>query len=299
MGFPVKIETNSQDVLTAASRAWASYPNLSAGEPVTVRVTVGGRATAEPAFDPKVEFDGAWMSISGDRGNRARADLSAGVAEIHLSEDVAADIDYVNYHFLKPVTYQLLAHPYFAFVHASCIALNDRAILLCGDASAGKTCLAFACARQGWTFLSGDATHLLHRSSDFCVAGRPFSIRFRESARDLFPELIAWPSSVRPNRKPCIEADTDKLNLRTALRAPASHIVFLERRDIGIARIEEISADEACERLDVAVFFGDDEVRRGQRATLRHFASLPAVRLIYSDLSDAEAALRSLSVGGS
>ncbi len=88
---------------------------------------------------------------------------------------------------------------------------------------------------------------------------------------------------------------------RSAHRAPRARqvMLFLERRDIGIARIEEITADEACQRLDVAVFFGDDEVRRSQRATLRHFASLPAVRLIYSDLSDAEAALRSLSIGGS
>lgn len=297
MGFPVEIETEAPEIIVAAEQAWSRYSRVSQGEPVRIRVRVSDER--ETVSDPpRVEFHDAWMSIVRSAANDARAHLSDGIAEIRVTRDVASDPAYFNYHFLKPLTYLLLAPRNFAFVHASCVARNGRAMMLCGDALAGKTCLAFACARRGWTFLSGDATHLLHDSPDFSVVGRPFSIRFRESAKTLFPELTAWPAAMRPNGKTAIEVGTDRLGLQTALQAPASHIVFLERSAANIAQISSMTADEAIRRLDHAAFFGDAGVRKRQRATLAHFASLPAVRLRYSTVEGAEAALRELSQGG-
>jgi len=297
MGFPVEIETEAPEIIAAAEQAWSRYSRVSQGEPVRIRARVSDeRETVCDA--PRVEFDDAWMSIVRSSANDARADLSRGMGEIRVTRDVASDPAYFNYHFLKPLAYLLLAPRNFAFVHASCVARNGRAMILCGDALAGKTCLAFACARRGWTFLSGDATHLLHDSPEFLVVGRPFSIRFRESAKELFPELTGWTAAVRPNGKASIEIDTDRLRLQTALQSPASHIVFLERNAAGIAQIMPMAPDEAIQRLDSAVFFGDAGVRQRQRATLAHFASLPAVRFTYSTLEDAEAALRELSLGG-
>jgi hypothetical protein len=297
MGFPLEIETDAPEIMAAAEQAWGRYSRFRAAEPVRIRAAVSGHeeAASQP---PRVEFEGAWMSITRSDTNYARANLSTGNAEIHLTREVAADAAYVNYYFLKPLAYLLLAPRHYAFVHASCVALRERALILCGEAFAGKTCLAYACAGRGWTFLSGDATHLRHYSSDFYVVGRPFSIRFRESARELFPELEEWPAVVRPNGKASIEVEPERLGLHTALRAPASHLVFLERRATGSARIASVTRDEAIRRLDEAVFFGDAAIQRKQRATLAHFASLPVVRLAYSTLDGAEAALRELSLGG-
>jgi len=297
MGFPVEIETQAPDIIAAAEQAWSRYSRVSDGKPVRIRVTVSDERKSA-AETPRVEFAGPWMSILRSSADYARANLSSGAAEIRVTRDVASDSAYFNYHFLKPLAYLLLAPWHFAFVHASCVARNGRAMMLCGDALAGKTCLAFACAQRGWTFLSGDATHLLHDSPDFSVAGRPFSIRFRESAKTLFPELATWTAVMRPNGKASIEIETDRLGLKTALRAPGSHLVFLERNTAGIAQIASMTTDEALRRLDHAVFFGDAAVRQRQRATLAHFASLPAVRLTYSTLEGAEAALRELSLGG-
>ncbi len=241
-----------------------------------------------------VSFDGDWMTVDHGPNAYAKANLAEGWAEITLPVTRAAQVDYVNYHFLEPIAHLLLAMPHYAFAHGSSIALNGQALVLCGEAEAGKTCLAYACARAGWTFLSGDATHFLHKSGEFAVAGRPFSIRFRESARDLFPELRAWPSEVRPNGKRSIEVGTAKLNILTALRARASHLVFLERKARAKVTIEPMTADEAFERLNIHVFFGGEGIRAAQRATLHRYAMLSCVRLIYSDLQEAEVALRAL-----
>lgn len=298
MGFPVEIETNSAEVMAAASGAWKRYPKLSEGTPVRLRVMVSDAGTETPPFDSStIAFNGEWMLVGSDSRstqNFAKGNLAQGWCNVNLTADQAADPDHLRYHVLEPLAYLLLAPRHYAFVHASCVALNGRALVLCGAAGVGKTCLAFACARRGWTFLSGDATHLLHRSAECTVAGRPYSIRFRESAAELFRELKALPAALRPNQKLSIEADTDKLNVLTALRARASHIVFLERLATGSARIEPVSPEEAIHLLDEAVFFGDEKIREDQRATLRHFASLRCVRLKYADLHDAEAALRGL-----
>ncbi len=297
----MEIDTTSEEVLTAIDGIWGRYPCLNAAKPIRLRIDVSASA-----FDPNAEsdqshitFDKAWMWIdhgpdSTGSGNYARGNFDEGWGEIHLTADRAADAAYVNYHFAEPLAYLLLAPHHFAFVHAACVSLNGHAFTLCGEAEAGKTCLAYACARRGWTFLSGDATHFLHEGDDFPTAGRPYSIRFRESARNLFPELQSWPSALRPNRKKSIEVDTDQLNMPFALRARASHIVFLERRAGSTVKVEPVSTEEAALRLDETVFFGGEAIRESQRATLRRFASRPAIRLTYSDLDQAEAALRML-----
>lgn len=296
MGFPVEIESNSIDILRAAQVIWGRYPTLAESEVVRVRFDVSAAKEEIPVLlEPShVAFEGDWMSVDHGPNAHARANLAEGWAEVSLPAARAAQADYVNYHFLEPIAHLLLAPPHYAFAHASCIALNGRALVLCGEAEAGKTCLAYACARAGWTFLSGDATHFLHQSGEFAVAGRPFSIRFRESARELFPELRAWPSELRPNGKKSIEVATAKLNILTALRARASHLVFPERREGAKVKIEPMSADEAFDRLNIHVFFGGERIRAAQRATLHRYTLLPCARLVYSDLQEAEAALRAL-----
>ncbi len=90
---------------------------------------------------------------------------------------------------------------HFCPIHAACIALNGRAVLLCGNSGAGKTSLAYACAKKGWTYLSGDATYIVRNRPDRTVAGRPFSIRFRAEARELFPELSEFAPRGAPEGK--------------------------------------------------------------------------------------------------
>lgn len=296
MGFPVEIESNSIDIFQAAQESWGKYPCLTETEPARLRVHISAAKDEIPILrEPShVAFDGDWMTIEHGPNAHAKANLAEGWAEVTISAARAAQSDYVNYHFLDPIALLLLAPPHYAFAHASLIALNGHALVLCGEAEAGKTCLAYACARAGWTFLSGDATHFLHQSGEFAVAGRPFSIRFRESARDLFPELRAWPSVLRPNGKKSIEVATAKLNILTALRARASHLVFLERSAGAEAKIERMSPEEAFGRLNIHVFFGGERIREAQCATLHRYTERPCVRLVYSDLQEAEVALRTL-----
>jgi hypothetical protein len=294
MGFPVDLETNSMDLLSAAADLWSCFPPLAETPAVTFRVAVGGRSTVQlrPSLPRGQEH---LISIVHSPENFALADLAGGFGFAWLTQDVAADAAYCRYYFLEPLVYVMLTALHVTPLHASCIALNDRAVVLCGDSGAGKTSLAYACARRGWHYLADDAAHIVRSSHDHCVVGRPYTIRFRESARSLFPELNRFTASRRPSGKIDFEIETRELGVSIALNHPASHIVFLRREHRSIAaHLKPFPRQEAERRLAQVICFGDERIRSEQRESIREFVTLPTSELIYSDLESAELALRSL-----
>ena len=296
LGCRVEITANSADVFHAADSVWCDYPKLS--KPVSARLTAtvsSGHAELAPNR-PLSRGQENLISIVDSAANFAVADLSRGFANICLSVNAAKDRRYLLDTFIEPLTYLMLGARHFAMVHASCVALNGRSILLCGDSGAGKTCLAYMCARSGWTFLSGDATQIVRGSTIHEIVGRPCSIRFRPSARQLFPELNGFPASTRTSGgKADLDCPAKALNISTALTGMVSHLVFLNRAmDVEAAYVEQFDRQEAYAWLEQAAFYGDDQVRMEQRETLSSLTNLPVLRLTYSNLREAERALRSL-----
>ena len=294
IGFPVRISTNSASVLDTAARVWSRFPKLfdRAGIRLKILLTDG---SGFPKNVPVLRGQEHMLSIVADHGNFASADLRAGFGYICSTPEVALHPAYFRYHFLEPLAYVLIAARHVAFVHASSIALAGKAVLLCGGSGSGKTCLAFACARRGWTFLSGDATAIVRGRKDHQIVGRPFEIRFRHTASRLFPELEKYPPVLRPSGKTDIEIDPRELNLRCAMKATANRLVFLDRKDVSVpASVEPVFPQEARRLLEESIRFGDHSIRSQQGRTLDRLVELPAFRLQYSDLASAELALRSL-----
>ena len=138
---------------------------------------------------------------------------------------------------------------------------------------------------------------IVNGREDNRVVGRPFEIRFRHTARRLFPELENYPHVLRPSGKMDIEADPRELNLPWTLEAPASHLAFLDRSDLPIPpSVHPFCPAEARRSwknrsVSVTILFALQ-----QRRTLDTLLKLPTVRLRYSDLAGGEQALRSLLV---
>ncbi len=296
MGYRLHISTNSELVHRTAARIWSRYPRLSNEPAVCLNISVTAGDAAVPPPSPSFRGREHLFSIVADRNTFAMADLRTGAGFACLTENVSGD--YLRYHFLEPLAYVLIAARYLTFTHASCVTLDGRAVLLCGDSGAGKTCLAFACARKGWTFLSGDATAIVRGSTDYRVLGRPFEIRFRETARRLFPELQRYPRVMRPNGKDDIEIDPRDLRLKCDLEGRASHVVILERSHHPMPAVAEpIPREEALRHLEQAICFGDDSSRTEQLQSLVELLVLPTLRLRFHDLVSAERVLRSLVTG--
>jgi shikimate kinase len=303
VGFPLELATNSADIERCAREAWGDFAQMSATRPATLRIHVTqsasgtlpspGNGTLPQAAMPRGQ--GHLISIVFGPDHYAMCDVSRAYAFISLTEDAARNHEWTRYHFLEPLGWLLIDALHTAPVHASAIACNSRAAILCGDSGSGKTTLAYACARRGWTFLSGDAVHLIRDQSGFEIRGRPAQIRFRESAREIFPELATYPALVRPNGKADIEVSPCRLGVPAAYCAEAGQLVFLNRSIEPVApRLTRCSRTEALDRLTALIPFGDPDVQAAQRETIEHFLALPLHDLHYSDTASAQIALRGL-----
>jgi hypothetical protein len=292
MGYAVEIRTNSTAILDAASNLWKTYSKLSDADPVRISAIMLEDADESVRVPTPPRGNEHLFVIVHGPSDFAVADLRAGFGSMFLSRRSVADPRYLRYYFLEPLTYMLQAAAHFVFVHASCISLRDRGVVLCGESGAGKTCLAYACARRGWDFVSGDAVHVVRNASDQQVIGRPFEIRFRSSAQDVFRELQRFRTELRASGKTDLEIDTRQLGLGFAAQTAAHAIVFIERSHR--TRIEREDREQAIDELQKTICFGDEGIRAQQHRALDRFAELPIWRLFYGDFDKAEQILRSL-----
>jgi hypothetical protein len=297
MGFPLDLATNSADILAAADRLWLQFPATSRQHAASLRVLVEDHDAQVPPVPTMPRGQNHLVSMVHGSDNYAICDLAGSFTFACLTRDVARNQPYVRYHFLEPAGCLMIDARHLTPLHASCAALHGRAVLLCGDSGAGKTSLAYACARKGWTYLSDDATHIVRGRSDHAVVGRPFHIRFRESARLLFPELNRFTPERRPNGKLDIEVETSAMDMSVALESNATHLVFLNRQNHP-ARVQPFAREEAARRLQSLHIYGDERVRSEQDRALTQFLHLPIVELVYNDLDAAEATLRELVESG-
>jgi hypothetical protein len=284
LGFPLHMATNSAAVMEAAACAWNSFPATFEVPPIRLRVLVepGGEAPRPPLFRAQRHL----IVIAGG-ANFAVCDHTRGFAFCRLDSTAAADRDFTRYYFLDAMALFTLTQLHVTPVHAACIGRHGRGLMLCGESGVGKSTLAYACARRGWTYISDNESWLL-RSDARTVLGHPTRIRLRDTAADLFPEL-AGRHTVNFNGKRSIILDSAGLDI--AFQCRPEWIIFLER-DGQPASVTPAAG--AFERLLAGVIHYTPEVRRQHRASLERFTEIPALELHYRGLDDAIPALEDL-----
>jgi HPr serine kinase-like protein len=291
LGCPVEIATNSFDVLIAARESWGLFEPLFGGTPLTIEIAVSGEG--QPAA-PSFHSAGSLLAIVSDSANFAVADLRGGFAFARLSHGAVGNAEWLRYHYLDALAYTMLDALRFTPVHAACIELNGVGILLAGETHAGKSSLAFACARAGWTFISDDASRLI-RGEPRVVIGNPYQVRLRPEARELLPELAQWPERTRANGKRVIEIRTaDLADFRTAARAEITHVVFL-RREAGEEGLTPVSPETALRRMEQVIGWADPSLAAVHRSALEALLTVDLFELRYRDIDGAIGHLTSLA----
>jgi len=293
-GFEVSVASNSPAVLQAAELSWAGLERRFDAAPMELRCVVSPDACSAPLVPPVVRAQ-RHLAVWTAGPNSWCCDLAAGFGTAWIAESLAADVWYLCYHVLEAMAYSLLASLHVVPLHAACVARNGRGVLLAGESGAGKSSLAYACARRGWTYVSDDCSSLLRRGAGRTVVGDPRLFRFRVDAGALFPEFRDLPESPHARGKPTVEALTDIMpGIRTASECSVRHIVFLNRTGAAGAELTPVDAEEAMWRLSESPWPPDMPGEAERRAALERLTAVPAYELRYRSLDDATERLERL-----
>lgn len=288
LGFPVEVATNSPLVIQAARQSWGCFRERFFEPRIQLRFVVNEDDTSPLPPEPVVRAQRYLLASVAGRGNCAFCDMERGLGSCWVSATVAAHAEYLRYHFLEAMVYTMLEHLRVTSVHAGCVALDDRGVLLFGPSGAGKSCLTFSCARQGWTLIDDDGSSLMRGGCDNLVLGDPYHLRFRPSAAELFPELRKFPLSTTRRGEKSIEVFTGDLpDIRTAESTRVEQVVFLDRQAAGSASLVPLSKGEARSRLEAELPLFDEAVHEEHMASLANLVRSTPHVLRYSDLDSA------------
>jgi len=288
LGFPLEITTNSPEVVAAARESWGCFPKAFAKAPLRFRVGVMGEGGGAALPVPRHR---AWLHLIttvADSENFVVIDMNQGVAFGWLTQASLVDRVYLRYYFLEGPVLCMLQHLYLVPVHAACVSFAGRGVLQCGDSGAGKSSLAYACARKGWTFVADDTVSLIRDQSERKVIGNPYRIRFKPDGAKLFPELSKQQVVEQVSGDRAIELATATVpEITTALMSPVDYVVFLNRRDGNAPGLVPLSKQRADSWFKKEICYGDEDVRQAQAASLQNLLSAELLELRYRDLATA------------
>lgn len=287
LGYPLVLETNSQDVIQAAEEGWGAFEPMFQHDPVRVSLGVADTNSESPAPESVIRAREHLMSIVADPENFMLCDFDRGFAFGWVTRSTAADHPLLRYQFLTGGGSTLAQQRAFAPLHGALVVRNGTGVMLCGDSLAGKSTLAYACARTGWTYVSDDGAFLVRGRDDRYAVGDPHSIRFRTDAPELFRELGDHLPTVRPNGKIAIEVRTRELGISTAPSCVVDHVVFLDRGHLEPPSVRPYTKVRALESWAQYTILGTSAVRAAQRRCHERLLCANLWEMRYADLDDA------------
>jgi hypothetical protein len=293
LGYPLVLETNSRDVMLAAEEGWGASERMFHREAVRICLGVTGEGSELPAV-PRIRARENLMSIIADADNFLLCDFERSFAFGWVTPGAAADGAWLRYQFLTPAGIALAQQRAFAPLHGALVLRQGVGVMFCGESCAGKTTLAYACARAGWTYVSDDGTFLVRGRDDRYAIGEHHRIRFRPDARELFRELADHVPTIRPNGKAAVEVRTRDMGISTAPGWVVDHVVFLEREVRSPASIEHYPKDRALEYWSRYAVLGPARIQAEQRRSHELLSRAQLWKMRYSHLGDAISRLEQL-----
>jgi len=298
LGFPAEFRTNSAEMLAQAEERWGIFEKRFDTETIRVDVHVVEDESLECPPAPWCQIMQPLVVTVADINNYSIADISLNKTQMTISTAALRNKAYMRCFFLDGLVGVHFATRHATALHAACVALDERGVLLCGDSGAGKSTLSYACARSGWTYVSDDATFLLNSGTKRLVTGNCHQVRFRPSAAQFFPEVRGLEITPRATGKPSIELPTAPMpHIKIAQSTKVDFIVFINRR-AGTQQLRPY-------RKDVARYFmrqelyGSPQSLGAQYEAIEHLLAAEVFELQYSDLEWAIQRLQKLIREGS
>jgi hypothetical protein len=301
VGYPVRVLSNSKEVLAAAAQSWGSFRPVFHREPLEVLLAVKPNSLKNHRLPPAPAYmvNGALLVEVADHDNYFISDLKKGRTLAKVTEATLRSPEYLRYFFLEAATLSMIAALRAAAIHAACVSVGGKGILLCGDSGDGKSTLAFGGSRSGWTFVTDDATYLPMDREDRLIVGNCSKIRFRPSGAELFPELAGRPITPRAAGKPSIEISmADWPEISTSCTTTVDYLVFLNRKHIEKQELVPLRPSTVWPWFTQCFLRSTHESYLAQEAALSRLLSAGIFELRYQVLSWAVDRINQLAMKG-
>jgi len=299
LGFPLQISSNSPKVMAAAAASWERFAPTFKYLPLEIHLGVTDDVADSCEFPPAPVFriQGDQLVTTANANYFIVSDHRVGRSFGWITPNVANSPLYLRYHLLEAAVLSMITALHALPLHAACVSWAGTGILLCGDSGAGKSSLAYAASRAGWTFISDDASYMPVNRDDRMVIGNSHQIRFRDSGVVLFRELEGRSITPRAAGKPSIEVATSELGVTTAISSVVDYIVFLNRTAVFRHDLVPLSRQSVMPWFE-KFLIATSASRSAHESALERLLEAKVFELHYRDLEWAIETLRNLAQRG-
>lgn len=187
-----------------------------------------------------------WVDLAGYARTRVNQPVGAGVVLRYKNCGIERFYDHLLFSF--NLLNHLLAVANYYSVHAACVSVHDRGVLITGDSGSGKSTAAFALMRKGHPVLS-DERVLLRGTRQITAAAVSDVVKVQRTAiRQFFPELQTG-GGIFETDDECYFKIGQVAGWHHATAAPARCLLVLQKTGERRSRLEKIHPARTVEHL--------------------------------------------------
>ena len=278
-GAVCSLSTNSEQLLEAARDTFLPIELPQPPVDFSLRFWVDGSDAPQKSW-PKPYLRGLdHLVFAGfDAYSSMLADLRTRRVIGRFSIAMASDIRYWKT-VIFPMLLSILAGSVgLVELHASCVAKNQRGLILAGPSHCGKSTLAMALTEAGFQFLSDDRTFCSLTHGKLQAWGLPRPLKLRREAAAWFAELRDREPTDTRNDERVFHFDPKQ---ESARKCEPQLLVFLERQDGRAFSMTPMNKSEARSRIENDLLAEAPDAIRKQATSLDELLSLPCCLLRY------------------
>jgi hypothetical protein len=287
LGKTVRLETNSEKILDLALQFFASYPQMSQGDPdLTWRIVSepDGLPTPGAPTSGFADADLSFVNIGQRSFLAVDAESRSGIA--FLAEGFA-EVSEPRFTMRPPfefLLYMTASSLGLIILSAACVAFEGKGVLLLGEPNSGKTTASYVSAMRGMELFADHVVFLDSAGSGVRAWGDPLPVMFRPETLHFFPELRGQVRELSYGGVGFCFFDKSKLQSPQAHSVVPLCTVFLERAVSPTPRLTPMLKSELLQYLPASMLFKEGERFKSQRGTaFDRLSELPSYRLSYGE----------------
>ena len=278
-GIFLRIETNSESILSIASANFESSVGLNVENEVRLRLWV---EDAQDSPETRPFFRGLGHLVFSGYGERSSLliDVASRRGAGRFTQSLSQNSPYWKTVVFPSLLAIVAPSAGLTSLHSACVSAKGRGLLLVGGAASGKSTLSLALAQTGLDFLSDDRILVGEKNGNLRAWGLSREMKQRADAVSHFPALRDENLTDRWNGERVFRFDPAELfGVTRAESCEPSWIVFLERQAEPAFVLEEIQAEEAINLLQRDLHQEMREAAERQRVTLQALSKKTCYRL--------------------